>query len=283
MVVDEFLTDTAREADIVLPAKTLFEQTDVIGAYWHAYLQLKQKVDRAAGRGEARDRDLPAAGRAARASRARRCARELPGPSDAEVEAWLAAKLRAVDPSITLDRLREGPVRAPGARGRGLRRPPLPDAVRPDRAALARRPRARWGVDPLPTCDGAGRVGRAARPATRCTSSRRTPRTASTRSSATCPRSARSTPSPVRPPRPGGRGARAACAAATACASSTTAASCVLPRAPRPRPAARRRRRAATAGGCHEGGAVNVLSKARETDMGYGAAFHENLVEVEKA
>jgi anaerobic selenocysteine-containing dehydrogenase len=32
-----------------------------------------------------------------------------------------------------------------------------------------------------------------------------------------------------------------------------------------------------------EGGAVNVLSKARETDMGFGAAFHENLVEVEKA
>ena len=39
VVVDEFLTDTAREADIVLPAKTLFEQTDVIGAYWHDYLQ----------------------------------------------------------------------------------------------------------------------------------------------------------------------------------------------------------------------------------------------------
>ena len=36
VVVDEFLTDTAREADIVLPAKTIFEQTDVIGAYWHA-------------------------------------------------------------------------------------------------------------------------------------------------------------------------------------------------------------------------------------------------------
>jgi anaerobic selenocysteine-containing dehydrogenase len=32
-----------------------------------------------------------------------------------------------------------------------------------------------------------------------------------------------------------------------------------------------------------DGGAVNVLSKARETDMGYGAAFHENLVEVAPA
>ena len=32
-----------------------------------------------------------------------------------------------------------------------------------------------------------------------------------------------------------------------------------------------------------DGGAVNLLSKARETDMGYGAAFHENLVQVERA
>jgi anaerobic selenocysteine-containing dehydrogenase len=32
-----------------------------------------------------------------------------------------------------------------------------------------------------------------------------------------------------------------------------------------------------------EGAAVNVLSKGRETDMGYGAAFHDNAVEVERA
>ena len=30
-----------------------------------------------------------------------------------------------------------------------------------------------------------------------------------------------------------------------------------------------------------DGGAVNLLSAARETDMGYGAAFHENRVQVE--
>jgi anaerobic selenocysteine-containing dehydrogenase len=32
-----------------------------------------------------------------------------------------------------------------------------------------------------------------------------------------------------------------------------------------------------------DGGAVNLLSKARETDMGFGAAFHENLVEVARS
>jgi anaerobic selenocysteine-containing dehydrogenase len=30
-----------------------------------------------------------------------------------------------------------------------------------------------------------------------------------------------------------------------------------------------------------EGGTVNVCSYGRETDMGHGAAFHDNLVEVE--
>jgi anaerobic selenocysteine-containing dehydrogenase len=32
-----------------------------------------------------------------------------------------------------------------------------------------------------------------------------------------------------------------------------------------------------------EGGAVNLLSAGRETDMGHGAAFHDNAVQVERA
>ena len=35
--------------------------------------------------------------------------------------------------------------------------------------------------------------------------------------------------------------------------------------------------------GSERGGAVNLLSLGRETDMGYGAAFHDNLVQVEQA
>jgi len=44
VVVDQFLTDTARLAHYVLPAKTLFEEDDLVTAYWHPYLQLRQKV-----------------------------------------------------------------------------------------------------------------------------------------------------------------------------------------------------------------------------------------------
>lgn len=44
VVVDQFLTDTAREADIVLPAKSFLEQSDIINAYWHPYIQLVNKV-----------------------------------------------------------------------------------------------------------------------------------------------------------------------------------------------------------------------------------------------
>ena len=41
VVVDQFLTDTAALADIILPAKGMFEQADVISSYWNPYVQYK--------------------------------------------------------------------------------------------------------------------------------------------------------------------------------------------------------------------------------------------------
>jgi anaerobic selenocysteine-containing dehydrogenase len=35
--------------------------------------------------------------------------------------------------------------------------------------------------------------------------------------------------------------------------------------------------------GAEDGGSVNLLSLGRETDLGFGAGFHDNLVEVERA
>jgi len=44
VVIEQYMTDTAMEADVILPAKTMFEQTDIIGSYWNPYIQLRQKV-----------------------------------------------------------------------------------------------------------------------------------------------------------------------------------------------------------------------------------------------
>ncbi len=44
VVVDQFLTDTALLADYVLPAKTLFEEEDLVTAYWHPYLQWRARI-----------------------------------------------------------------------------------------------------------------------------------------------------------------------------------------------------------------------------------------------
>lgn len=49
VVVEQFMTDTAHEAHIILPAKNMFEQCDIIGSYWNPYVQLKQKVVEPAG------------------------------------------------------------------------------------------------------------------------------------------------------------------------------------------------------------------------------------------
>ncbi len=44
VVVDSFITETAKWADIILPAKTFLEEYDLVSSYWHKYIQLQQKV-----------------------------------------------------------------------------------------------------------------------------------------------------------------------------------------------------------------------------------------------
>jgi anaerobic selenocysteine-containing dehydrogenase len=112
VVVEQFMTDTAREADIILPAKTMFEQSDVIGAYWHPYIQLKQKVLDPPG--EVKPETEVYWSLAQRLGFSREdIADVIPGPTDEEVDEYLRRRLLAF-PDLTLERLQEGPVLAPG-------------------------------------------------------------------------------------------------------------------------------------------------------------------------
>lgn len=112
VVVDQFLTDTAREADLVLPAKTMFEQSDVIGAYWHPYIQLKQKVMEPPGEVKPESEVYYMLARRLGCNEHQMQGR-IPEPGDHAIEQFLRSKLDPF-PELTLDRLREGPILAPG-------------------------------------------------------------------------------------------------------------------------------------------------------------------------
>jgi anaerobic selenocysteine-containing dehydrogenase len=147
VVVDQFMTDTAREADIVLPAKSMFEQSDVIGAYWHPYIQFKQKALDPPG--EVKPESEIYASLAGQAGiPAGIVSESFPGRSDADVEAWLEKKLSPF-PGLTLERLRQGPAAAPGHQEIAFS-----DYVFPTSSGkielVSAEAQERWSVDPLP-------------------------------------------------------------------------------------------------------------------------------------
>lgn len=146
VVVDQFLTDTAREADVVLPAKTMFEQSDVINAYWHSYVQLKQKLVEPPGEVKPETEIYRLLADRLGFSKVEIGAK-IPGPGDEEIDAYLRSRLERV-PGLTLDRLRRGPVEVPGheAVAWGELQFPTPSGkieLYSDEA------RTRWGVDEL--------------------------------------------------------------------------------------------------------------------------------------
>jgi anaerobic selenocysteine-containing dehydrogenase len=114
VTIDQFMTDTACESDLILPAKTMFEQTDVINAYWHSYIQIKQKVIDPPGAVKPESEIYYDLARLLGFS-TEELKDLIPGPSDAEIEKYLEKHLRNY-PGLTLARLREGPVPAPGSR-----------------------------------------------------------------------------------------------------------------------------------------------------------------------
>ncbi len=281
VVVDQFLTDTAREADIVLPAKTMFEQSDVIGAYWHPYLQLKQKV-------------LDPPGEVKPESEiywllARRMGfdeiavqRSIPEPNDAAVDAYLAAKLAPFE-GLTLERLRQGPVLPPG-----YQEVAFSDLVFPTPSGKielrSQEARERWGVDPMPTyAEPVESIRRSSFQASRFPLYFMTPNTKNRIHSQfnNLIMIRQVSPEPFAQVHPDDARPRG-----------ITDGDQVEIFNDRGTLAVRARLDAGIRPGCvavtngwwlTDGGAVNVCSLGRETDLGHGAAFHDNLVEVRRA
>lgn len=277
VVVDERMTDTAREADVILPSKSLFEQSDVIGAYWHAYLQLRQKVIEPPGEVKPETEIYWALGkRLGMADETLR--RFLPEASDAAVEAWLTKKLEPL--GITLDQLREGPVVAPGAPEvafADLRFPTPSGRIELSSQEAA----ARWGVDPLPSYREP--LESAASGRGRFPLQLLTPNTKNGIHSQflTLDVIRQFEPGPVlflRPEDAAARGLKQGERARIFNDRGELRLPVSLDFGLRPGVVV-----VFNGWGLQDGGTVNLLSEGRETDLGHGAAFHDNRVEVEKS
>lgn len=106
VVVDQFITDTASLADIILPAKGIFEQPDIVSSYWHPYVQYKPAITdppedvmpeseiyyHLAGRMNLNDIG----------------ANPLPQPGNDSFEKWIEGRIYGK--GISLETLRRGPV-----------------------------------------------------------------------------------------------------------------------------------------------------------------------------
>lgn len=110
VVVDQFLTDTALEADVVLPAKNMFEQSDIVGSYWNPYVQLKPKVVEPAGMVKPETeiywylaKEMGFADEEIK--------KYLPAPGNEFIEEYLKKEV-AKFPELDFDKLREGPMLA---------------------------------------------------------------------------------------------------------------------------------------------------------------------------
>jgi anaerobic selenocysteine-containing dehydrogenase len=279
VVVDQFLTDTAREADIVLPAKTMFEQTDVINAYWHPYIQIKAKLIEPPG--EVRPETEVYWHLAQRLGIPMEdIQKRIPAPSDEAIDSWLERRLEPF-PELSLERLRQGPVLAPASQEVAWS-----DLAFPTPSGkielLSEEAGVRWGVDSLPTYGS-----NVERPATGDAGDYPlqllTPNTKNRIHS-----QFGNLPS-IRGLDPD---TNAEMSPADASARSIVDGDRVRVFNDRGKVEITVRLDHSLRPGCivihngwwlSEGGGINLLSAARETDMGHGAAFHDNAVEVERA
>ena len=147
VVVEQFMTDTAKEADIVLPAKTMFEQSDIISSYWNPYVQLKQKVIDPIGEVKPETEIYYLLAKKLKFSE-KEIEKNIPKPSDEAIEQFLRNHLKSF-PDITLEKLKAVPVLSPALQEIAFSdfkfNTPSGKIELYSEAA-----REKWGVNPLP-------------------------------------------------------------------------------------------------------------------------------------
>lgn len=147
VVVEQFMTDTAYEADLILPAKNMFEQSDIIGSYWNPYVQLKQKVLEPAGevKPETEIYYLLAKRLGIDEEEIRKY---IPEPTDEAIENHLKKYLEAF-PELSWEELKKGPQLA-----NSFEEIPFADHQFPTPSGkielYSEQAKSRWGIDPLP-------------------------------------------------------------------------------------------------------------------------------------
>lgn len=147
VVVEQFMNDTANEADIVLPAKNMFEQSDIIGSYWNPYVQLKQKVAEPAGEVKPETEIYHLLAQKLGMDK-NEISENIPESTDAGIEEYLEKFLKSF-PELTLEGLKEGPMLA-----NSFEEIPFSDhlfATASGKIELySQEAHDRWGVNPLP-------------------------------------------------------------------------------------------------------------------------------------
>jgi len=145
IVVDQFMTDTAAIADIILPAKDIFEQPDIVSSYWSPYVQFKPAILEPPG-------EVTPESEIYYHLAQKLCMKIdltlLPEPGNKNIEKWLENRIKGYS-SLTLDDLRNGPVIAPGLQEIAYK--DLKFETPSGRIELfSEQATAKWGVSPLP-------------------------------------------------------------------------------------------------------------------------------------
>ena len=145
VVVEQFLTDTAAIADIILPSKDIFEQSDIIGSYWSPYVCFKPGILTPPGdvmpESEIYYHLANRLGLNIDSSL-------LPEPGNANTEKWLDQRIRVYS-TFTLADLKKGPVLSPGLQHIAYSDMKF-DTPSGKIELLSSEAKLRWGISPLP-------------------------------------------------------------------------------------------------------------------------------------